>query len=414
MALLVHGIGQLVHVSSGEGPIIGHANQEECISKGQAILIEDGLISKISSEEELVEEFQSSGALELDVGGRAIIPGLVDAHTHLLWMGDRSNEVRLRMNGLSYSQIAQNGGGIGATVSATREATLQQLVMIGERRLNRALRNGTTHLETKSGYGLSTESELRLLEAVHILDNMKTTPSIDSTWLGAHAIPPGREKSDYVEELISEQLPSVVEQGFARSADVFCEPGWFSLDETESICKESKKQGLDIRLHIDEFCDGGGGELAADLLATTADHAHHTPLDSRKRMAEVGTMTGFLPGTPYAMGERWPSFKQMCDEGIPWTAATDFNPNCNTISLPFIGSILVQRCNVNPLDALVAVTRNPATTTPHSSGVDHGMLKEGAAANINVVDSRHWEKWALTPGHTPFWKTILNGEVIDF
>ncbi len=410
----MHGIDSLVHLSSGEGPISGHAVEEDCISSGQAILIENGLVCKISGEEELVDEYQSSSATFVDVNGRSVIPGLVDAHTHLLWQGDRSNEVRLRMEGMSYSQIANRGGGIAATVDPTRKADIPQLVATGRGRLLRALKNGTTHLEVKSGYGLSTASELRLLEAAHILANLETTPTIDSTWLGAHAIPPGGTKIDYMEELISEQLPSVIEQGLARSVDVFCEPGWFTVEETELICKEASSKGLDIRLHIDEFCDGGGGNLAADLNATTADHAHYTPLDSRKRMAKTGVMTGFLPGTPYSMGENWPDFNQMCREEIPWSAATDFNPNCNTISLPFIGSILVQRCKVNPLDALVAITRNPATTTPHPAGVEHGMIKEGAAANLNVVDSKHWEKWALTPGETPFWKTVLNGEIIDF
>jgi len=414
MSLLIHGIGPLAHLSVGEGPIIGHALEESCISHGKAILIEGQKIARIAEEDQLMTEYQSSDTMFLNVEGRAVIPGLVDAHTHLLWQGDRSNEVRMRMEGMSYSQIAQTGGGITATVTPTRESSLQELVTSGQTRLRKALKNGTTHLEAKSGYGLSVESELRLLEAVDVLSKQENLPSIDPTWLGAHAVPPESNKADYLDEIVSSQLPAVIEQGIARSVDVFCEPGWFSTEETEMICKQGQAANLDVRLHIDEFCDGGGGELAAELGATTADHAHYTPMESRKKMADSGVMTGFLPGTPYSMGESWPDFNQMLRENIPWSAATDFNPNCNTLSLPFIGSILVQRCQVNPLDALVAVTRNSASTTPHNSGLLHGMIKQGGVANLNIVDSPHWEKWALTPGNSPFWKTILSGRVIDY
>ena len=166
-------------------------------------------------------------------------------------------------------------------------------------------------------------------------------------------------------------------------------------------------------MHIDEFVDGGGGDLAAELSADTADHAHHTNLESRHRMKEAGVVTGFLPGTPYAMGAQWPDFKQVTENEIPWSIATDFNPNCKTNSMPFLGSLLVQRCGVHPLNALIGATRNPSETTPHPTRQTHGRLEVGAVANFNVLDSPYWEAWCLQPSESPIRATCLRGELIN-
>ena len=170
---------------------------------------------------------------------------------------------------------------------------------IGRTRLLQALRNGTTFLEAKSGYGLSTKHELRLLKIVNQLKSEEHLPSIHSTWMGAHAVTPDQTYESYTEEILSEQLPAVLASELAESADVFCEPGWFSIEQAEDILRASRRGGLDLRMHIDEFTDGGGGELAAELNVMTADHAHHTPMEARIAMKEAGVITGFLPGTPY-------------------------------------------------------------------------------------------------------------------
>ena len=180
-------------------------------------------------------------------------------------------------------------------------------------------------MEVKSGYGLNTETELKLLEVAHRLGQIDHLPSIDSTWLGAHDVPKNSEKEEYVEHLVSEQLPAVVEQGFARSADVFCEPGWFTIEDSERILRASKDEGLSLRMHIDEFTNGGGGSLAADLKVQSADHSYHTPMDTRLDMKDAGVITGFLPGTPYSMGDQWPDIMEIMRQEIPFTLATDFN-----------------------------------------------------------------------------------------
>ncbi|MBT4982928.1 MAG: amidohydrolase family protein [Euryarchaeota archaeon] len=411
MQRLLTNVGPLVHLA-GEGPIVGKIIDESqyVAEPGLGILIEDHTIIKIAPSKELQEEYTQAEVLDLE--GKAVIPGLVDSHTHLLWTGDRSREVSWKQQGLTYSQISELGGGIGATVAPTRGATKSELAHHGIERMRESLRNGTTHLEAKSGYGLDTESELRLLEIAEGLSAVERLPSLDLTWMGAHASPIGGSIDSYAEEILSEQLPAVIEQGIARSADIFCEPGWFSLEQSEDILKASRKGGLDLRMHIDEFVDGGGGELASELKVVTADHAHYTNDDSRAAMHDSEVNTGFLPGTPYAMGDDYPPFSHCLEHNWAWSFASDFNPNCRTLSLPFLASILVQRNDISSITALAACTRNSALTTPHPSGLVHGQIREGGIANLNIIDGPHWQAWCLQPGHSPFALTILEGELI--
>ena len=375
----------------------------------QGFVIENGRFVKIGHTEEIESEYGRNDSISLN--GRAIIPGLIDAHTHLLWGGDRSDEMRLRQAGKSYQEIAALGGGINYTVKATRDLTQNQLIEIGNHRLRQSLRNGTTALETKSGYGLDTETELKLLRAANQLKT-ESNQEISLTWLGAHNSPPEMDIKSYVEQIMSDQLPAVIEQGLAKSADVFCEDGWFTLDQTEMICKEAQSNGMDIRLHVDEFSDSNGLSLAAELGATTADHALHSTDDNRAAAHEAGTIQGFLPGTPYVHGSSdWPPIQHCIDNGYAWTLATDFNPNCRSLSLPMVGSIVTHRMNIDPLAALVAVTRNPATTMRRDDGLAHGIIAEGASANLNILWGTKIDGWCQTPGDSPFSATMCNGKL---
>lgn len=424
MARLLLDLGPLAHLSDGEGPLRGLAmSDDEALvsSSGMGIVVDNGIITRIGDSENLRDEYLGglrgneldfvdiNGHQVLEVGGRAVIPGLVDAHTHLLWGGDRSRELRWRLNGMSYADIAAKGGGIASTVAATREMSMESLLECGLSRMEMALRHGTTALEVKSGYGLNTESELRLLEAAVSLHGL----SIDSTWLGAHAAPPNISRSDYFEEILSEQLPAVLDSGMARSADVFCEPGWFSIEETEEICKAAKSGGMDIRLHVDEFVDGEGLALAAELGSQSGDHAHWSSDEARAAANAANSMQCFLPATPYSMGEtHFPPAQQCLDEEWAWCAASDFNPNCRTLSLPFIGSLLSQRMGIDPLASLVAVSRNSAENVMHDADLAHGQIVVGGAANLNILDSPHWETWCSRPGHSPFVGTLVGGEFL--
>ena len=416
MRTVLYNCGPIVTFDSDK-PLIGQemSNDEWILLSGKAIVVNDNRIEDIQDSQEALDNYEShntnSKELQLiDVNGKAVIPGLIDSHTHLVWAGDRSREVRLKLQGKSYSDIAKMGGGINSTVSDTRQMSELELFNLAKQRAVTALNNGTTFMETKSGYGLNNENELKLLSVAKRLNLDDMTPGIDSTWLGAHAIPEGHDLESYTHEIINSQLPAIAESGLARSADVFCEPGWFGVDESKSILKEAEKLGLDLRMHIDEFCDGGGGQLAAEMKVTTADHAHHTNEDAREQMNKSSVNTGFLPGTPYSMGSEWPEFNLMINRGYQWTIATDYNPNNQVLSLPFIGSCLVQRCGVDPLATLAACTINPSFTTPHNSGISHGKIAPNAVANLNILNSKHWESWCLTPGHSPFANTMLEGK----
>ena len=434
MRHLLIGIGQLAHLDDGtKGLILGESmkNEEDLVSEGNAILMENGIIAKISPEEELIEEFFPSFKKEdfeeinkvqkinekhikvTHAGGNSVIPGLIDSHTHLIWSGDRSNELSMRMRGMTYHEISKAGGGIKYTVNKTRTSSAESLISLGRSRLKESLRNGTTALEAKSGYGLSTESELMLTSVMNDLSIEEKLPSLDITWMGAHDIPPDKDKKEYLEEIINVQMPEIIEQGFARSCDVFCEPGWFNLEETERIISAAKSSGLSTRLHIDEFQDGGGAQLAAEKSVETADHALFSNQEGRHLMSKSGVVQGFLPTAPFTMGlKKWPPIKYCIEEEMPWTIATDFNPNCRILSLPSVASICVQRMGIDPLSTLCAVTRNASQSVIHRTEKEHGMIKEGYLANMNILNGNKWEGWCLQFGSSPFNATILEGDVV--
>ncbi len=406
--------GPMAHLSTGDWnvPLRGPAMTASDLvhEAGLGMVIENGVISKIRPSEDIESEYGRNGSISLN--NHVVVPGLVDAHTHLLWGGDRSAEMKMRQQGMSYTEISGMGGGIKKTVQSTRSLSDAQLLAIGKSRLAKSLRNGTTSIEIKSGYGLDTENEMRLLEVGKILKS-ESDMGLSLTWLGAHDTPPGETRASYVEEIISEQLPAIVKQGYAKSADVFCEPGWFTIDETEQICQASKECGLEIRLHVDEFSDGGGLALAAELGAVTADHAAHSSEDSRALADKAGTMQGFLPGTPYVLGsDHWPPVNDTIENEWAWYLASDFNPNCHSLSLPMVGSIVTHRMGIDPLAALVAVSRNPASTIQRDDGLSHGIIAEGAVANLNVLWGTEIDGWCQTPGQSPFISTMLNGKFI--
>ena len=423
MDLLLYNIGELATLSHGDvsKPLSGTKMSERdnlLLEPGHSILISEGNIIRISPEQELLEEFapdmedNKSAHIELlDVNGKAVIPGLVDCHTHLIWSGDRSNEIRLRQNGLSYQDISKQGGGINRTVEATRKASLKELKLIGSSNLSQSSNYGTTTIEAKSGYGLSVESELKILQATNSLGGINQ--NILPTWLGAHDFPKDKKVSEYMDELIHEQLPLVAEKGLAKWIDVFCEPGWFDLEQTEILVKSANNFGLKSRLHVDEFVDSGGLSLAAELKSSSADHVGFSNHDSRDKANKSGTMQVFLPGTPYVLGKDLGNGIIDCIENNwNFSLATDFNPNCQSLSLPFVSSLATHRIGIDPLTALVACTRNPASTL--NSEIKHcvGSLYEGGPADFNILNSKYVDYWCQTPGVSPISKTYYSGSIV--
>ena len=394
MKTLLYNCGEVAHLSTGddEYPLSGNRLLDRSslvYPPGIGIIIDSGVIVKIEPMQELVAEFapwyptkNEDGEIKvIDVEGMSVVPGFVDSHTHLVWSGDRSNELSMRISGKSYKEIAQSGGGIMKTVNSTRSAPQKQLVNSGIRRLETALRSGTTSLEAKSGYGLDLNSEVKLLEAIS--DIGRTTPcDVCPTWLGAHDFPPEMSQSQYVEHLISEQLPVISELSLAKWVDVFCEEGWFTNEQTEDIVTAAKSFGLDSRLHVDEFVDSGGLQLASDLGSVSADHVSCSNDDSRISAAESGTVQTFLPGTPYVLGKELDlPIKKCIEEDWPFSLATDFNPGTCTIrSLTQIMLLAILNCGMSLEESFKAITFNAAKSLMKNNEI--GTIEENSKADL--------------------------------
>ena len=425
MGVLILNCGEVAHMGSGDTtlPLVGADMLDRganILPAGYGIMIQDTKFDILGDSESLHSEYapwwdgseEKSGDLTVvDAKGKAIIPGLVDCHTHLLWGGDRSSEMRLRQEGMTYRQIAEAGGGIAKTVRSTRGMSLSDLCRIGMIRANQAVLTGTTVIEAKSGYGLETGAELRLLEAIKAIDDSSLVELLP-TWLGAHDFPQGRQRSEYLEELVSSQLPAVAEQGIAKWVDVFCEEGWYTNDETENIVRASMEHGISSRLHVDEFEDSGGLALAAELGSVSGDHAAKSSVESRQAASDNGTMQTFLPGTPYVLGKPLDSPLNQCIENNwAFSLATDYNPNCRILSMPFIGNLATTRMGLDPFAALVAATRNPSTTLDDPS--INGTIVESSRADLNILWSQSVDGWCQTPGENPIVTTIIGGSIVN-
>ena len=302
-----------------------------------------------------------------DAGGRVVMPGFVDAHTHPVFAGTRADEYEMRAGGATYQDIAARGGGIRATVRRTRAATEDELFGEASRRGRWFLRGGTTTVEAKSGYGLSVEDELKMLRVVRRL-NDETPLRYVPTFLGAHEIPDeyrGR-RAEYVELVIEEMLPRIADERLAKYCDVFCEEKVFSVEETRRILTAARACRLGLRVHADQLSLSGGALLASELRATTADHLEHTDAAGIEALAQAGVQPVLPPGSVYALGPpRYPAAREMIDAGLAIVLATDFNPGSSpTPSMPMILSLASTHLKMTPAEAITAATINAA----HSLG----------------------------------------------
>lgn len=329
----------------------------------------------------------------LDARGRAVLPGFVDPHTHLVYAGDRCGEFRMRLEGKSYEEIARAGGGILSTVRATRTATFEELVQATARRLDRMLLWGTTTVEIKSGYNLTPEGELRLLEAIAYLRHRHPVQLVP-TFMGAHAVPPEYrdDPEGYVELLVRRMLPEVGRRGLAEFNDVFCEPGYFDRQQSRRILEEGRRWGLRPKVHADELAPGtGGAELAAEVGCVSADHLLQASEEGLRRMAEAGVVAVLLPGTSFfLMKERHAPARRMVELGLAVALGTDSNPgSCPMESMPLIIGLACLLLRLSPAEALAAATINAA----HAIGRGHqvGSLEPGKRADVVILSEESYE-----------------------
>ena len=324
---------------------------------------------------------------EIDAKGKTVLPGFVDSHTHFVFGGDRSEEFARRLRGVSYRQIAEEGGGILTTMKGTREATVDRLAETGRRLALSAMKHGTTAVEIKSGYGLTTKSEINQLQAVKTL--AKELPlHITPTFLGAHAIPPEYEhdRETYVNIICSEMIPTVAEMRLARYNDVFIDEGYYTLLEGEKILKTGIDYGLKPKVHCDELADTGSAGLAASLGAVSADHLLFVSEESMDAMKESGTVACLLPGTAYFIRMPYAPARKMIEKGLTVALSTDCNPGSSfTENMQLILSLAVINMGMTAEEAISAATLNGAAAIEQSAYM--GSLEKGKYANFIICNT---------------------------
>lgn len=368
-----------------------------------AIAIRNGRIAWIGTRKQLEGLPNWSAAQITDAQGLWITPGLIECHTHLVYAGDRAHEFEARLRGASYEEIALAGGGIVSTMQATRRATPEQLFDQSIGRAQALIREGVTTLEIKSGYGLDLTSELAMLRAGRLLGE-RLGIAVINTFLGAHAVPPeyaGR-RGDYARVVADEMLPAVAAEKLADAVDAYHERIAFNRDETALIFERAKDLGLPVRLHADQLSDCGGGELAAEYHALSADHLEYTSPASLERMADAGVVAGLLPGAFYYLREKQlPPIDQMRSLGIAMAVSSDCNPGTSPIaSLLLAMNMACVLFKLTPVETLRGVTINAARALGLSH--DRGALRVGMRADLAIWRLRHPEQLCAEIGvHRP-------------
>jgi imidazolonepropionase len=396
MIMLLHSASQLLTIAGvpQRGSDLGRLG----IIPDGAVLICDGVIKAVGTTSELCHAYPHEE--RLDATGRVVMPGFVDPHTHLLWVGDRAAEFEMRLEGTTYLEILAAGGGILSTVRLTRQASLQQLLDEARPRLRDMLAHGTTTTEAKTGYGLQTETELRMLQALLLLDD-EGPLDITPTFLGAHAIPlEYKDNPDgYTNLLCSEMLPTIrswwddhVPNRLLPFVDVFCETGAFSLEQSRRILEAAKALGFPLKIHADEFDNLGGASLAAELGATSADHLVKTSPVDITSLGASNTVAVALPCTPFGLSEHdYTPARAILEAGGLLALATDLNPGTAWGgNMQFAIALACRYMHLTPAQAIVAATLNAAAAINRADSI--GSLEPGKQADLlilNVADYRH-------------------------
>jgi imidazolonepropionase len=404
---------QLVTLAGPARPRVGPELCRLSIIDNGAMLMRGERIEQVGSREE-IEPLISGDYEVIDAGGRVVMPGFVDAHTHPVFAGTRADEFEERISGISYQEIAARGGGIQSTVRATRAATEDQLVKIGKRYAGWFVRGGTTTVEAKSGYGLTVEDELKILRACKRLNDDDETPlRYVPTFLGAHEIPEEyRSRRDaYVQLVIEEMIPRVAKQKLAEYCDVFCEQKVFTIAESRKILSAARCHGLGLRIHADQLSLSGGAKLAAELNTVTADHLEHTDAQGIAALKSASVQPVLLPASVYALGSsRYPAARAMIDAGLALVLATDFNPGSSpTTSMPLVLSLAATQMKMAPAEAITAATINAAYSLGRGKKI--GSLEPDKLADFVIHDAQDYRELAYFFGVEHAWKTYIGGRL---
>jgi imidazolonepropionase len=408
--LLLYNAGQ-IFTAAGR-PRRGAKMAEKTLADGDALLARDGVIVAVGPREVIGKE-AGGGCEALDCGGRLVTPGLVDCHTHLVYGGSRAGEYEMRLGGASYLEIFEAGGGILDTVRHTRAASEDELFASARRRAGVMLSHGTTTAEVKSGYGLTTEDELKMLRvAVRLAE--ETALDVVPTFMGAHALPPefAARRADFVKLVTDGMIPAVVAGELAEYADVFCDRGAFTLEETRAILEAAGDAGLELRLHADEFEALGGTELAVEMGAASVDHLAVATEAGIRALAASDTAAVLLPGTTIFLGSsHFAPARALIETGAIVAVASDHNPgSCHAASLRAILTPAATYLKLKPAEILHAVTINAAYSLGRAGSV--GSLEPGKAADAAIFDVADINELLYDWGPVRSWATVKRGVVV--
>ena len=380
--LLVKNIG-LLATPEGKSAHRGEEQGKIKFLKDAWVLIEDGIIASVGTGAVPAVE----GAEIIDAEGHLVTPGLVDAHTHLIFGGWRQNELGLKLHGASYLDIQNAGGGIQSTTNATRQASEQELAAKASKALDEMMGFGTTTVEAKSGYGLATEHELKALEVIKDLNDHHRMDLV-ATFMGAHLVPAEYKsnREEYVRLVCEEMMPRVKEQGIAKFCDVFCEADTFTVEESRQILEAGLRHGLRPKIHADEIESIGGSQLAGEIGAISAEHLIVCPPEGIASMAKGGVIACLLPATSFCLGSTYAPAREMVSAGVPVAMASDFNPgSCPCLNLQFVINLGGLRYRLTPEEVLTAVTLNAAAAIDMADRV--GSVEAGKQGDLVIWDA---------------------------
>jgi len=412
--LFIKNISQLVAVAAGGGRMkAGRAMRELGILTNAGVLCVRGKIDWVGPMSEWSRQLPDD-FMELDAAGKVVLPGFVDSHTHMMFAGDRAHEFALRSGGATYQQIAEQGGGILSTIKHVRAASKRDLKKSTGQHITEMMKHGTTTVEIKSGYGLDKDSEIKMLEAINELGNEEMM-SVVPTFIGAHAVPPEyrNQKDAYVRLVLDEMLPYVGKKKLAAFCDVFCEKGYFEIEESERILLEGKKWGMKPKIHAEELSNLGGAQLAAKSGAVSADHLEHVSDEGIAALRDAEVVATLLPGVSFFLNHGYAPARKLIDAGVAVAIASDFNPgSCMSFSLPMMMTIACTHMHMTPEEALTASTLNGAAALDISSTV--GSIEVGKDADLIVADVPDYKFLAYHYGMNHITTTIKRGTILEF
>src|SRR5580765_1693439 len=400
----------------GRGPRRGKALSQIGILRDGAILVRDGRITAVGPANKIEKLKESKRAEKVDVGGRVVLPGLVDSHTHLIHAASRAEEYELKIRGMSYEEIAKKGGGILNSVKKLRLSTSEELKSRARELLEKFAEYGTTTGEAKSGYGLDVTSELRILSLHKELDAEQPL-EIVSTFLGAHVVPAEFRGKDggtreYLEILEQQLIPEVARNGLAEFCDVFCERGAFTLSESRRVLEAGKASGLAPRVHAEQLSNTGATELGVELGAASCDHLEYLTPAGIRAISKSDTVAALLPGCDFHLGlKQYAAARTLIEAGAIVALATDFNPGTSpTLSMPMVLSLACTQLRMTPAEAITAATVNAAHSLRRGERI--GSIEDGKQADLAVFEVADYREIPYYFGVNNCWMTMKRGEIV--